>query len=233
MQKKIFIVLLVFVSTRWAFSQVTLFDDTFDFMGEWGYASGAWQIDNGILVQRDKNDHITHICRKVKQSGIMEYAFDFVYLGGLEDNYGGFGIHICIDKPEGRRSWGMNHSYLLWLTYDIPAYRQPVFYAQVYKSITPVKMDYWLMQTGTEFPLSPEILSPDFLQSTAVRGKKIHFRLVINLNTGEGKFYNPADDSAYFPIEFGVPLTGGMYIALRTNSLSVGIDNFTVTRISD
>lgn len=233
MNKKLMISVLLILFAIQAFSLTTLFEDDFKILGEWTPVSGDWQIKDGMLTQQDTVNRITHIVRKVKQSGLMEYTFDFQYLGGLADQYGGFGLHICVDRPTTMRSWGHNNSYLLWLTYDLAAYTQPKLFAQIYKSTGPTGMDFWLMSRGDEFPVPVEVINPAALTEQIVKSVKLRIKIEMDLDTGSGKFYNPLNDEYYFPFELGTPIQDGMYISLRTNSMAVAIDSFKVVQIRE
>ena len=222
---------LLFLCSAAAFSQDTLFIDTFEYMGEWRTESGDWIVADGELLQRDEGEKIASISRIVRQRGTLVYEFDVRYLGGLDDKYGGFGLHILMDAPTGMRSWGQNRSYLLWLTYDVEAYETEHIYAQVYRSMNPIKMDF-LNMDGDELPIPLGILSGRSIRTHMNEQSSLHLKIVIDTATGKGRLYHPIQRQFYYDIDLGASLDPGMYIALRTNSVSLVFDNVTVKKIS-
>ena len=206
------------------YSQDYRIDDTFPILGEWTIDHGDWIIVDDALVMDNPRDVITHITRIVKQEGVMEYEFACSYIRGLEDKYGGFGIHICIDRPTSSRSWGMNRSFLLWITYDPEAYRrEDCFFLQVYKSKSPIKMNFLHEEKGDKYPLDPAVLSPaDFMVTKETR-VPVKFRVQIDTVTGKGKFYHPREEGVFFAFDLETAIEPGMYIGLRTNSVSIRV----------
>jgi hypothetical protein len=229
---RIVIMLLILFAQGYALYGQELFRDEFRIAGEWRNAHGKWSVTDGALVQEDGKDRITHIARIVKQDGVMEYEFECLYLGGLEDGYGVFGIHILVDKPSGRRSWGINRSYLLWITFDPRAYiRSDCFFLQVYESTGNTRMRLLHGWKGDAFPLDPGILSPTRFEQTASSGTPITFRVRIDTRNGTGRFYNPIEPGTYFPFDLETALHDGMYIAFRTNSISIAILSVAVRKL--
>lgn len=228
---KNFIIGLIFCCTVISiWGNPVIVDDTFEFLGEWIPVNGKWAIDGGSLVQKDESDKITHITRKVKQSGVLLYEVDITCLGGLEDDYGGFGFHLLVDKPTGSRSWGHNRSYLFWLTYDPEAYGKPLFFAQLYKSTGPVDMALYLMKSGDQYPMEEKGLTPSEFAKGAVT---IHLKLQIDLNSGKGRLYHPGAPDSFYPLDLGIKDKGRMFVSLRTNSLAARFDNFRITRLGE
>ncbi|MBN1698674.1 MAG: hypothetical protein JW881_14255 [Spirochaetales bacterium] len=224
--------ILIFAATFPCLAEDYLIRDGFAIMGEWKRINGSWTIKNGVLVQEDTADTMTHSARMVKQEGIMEYEFDCFYRGGLSDRYGGFGIHICIDSPTSGRSWGMGRSFLLWMTFDPKAYgRDDCFFLQVYRSTSPVHMDFLHNKKGDEYPLDPDILSPEDFTATGRDNDHLRFRIRIDCTNGKGRFYHPRKPEYYYPFDLDTVIQPGMYISFRTNSLSIGIDEVIVRAI--
>ena len=207
-----------------------LISDTLDFQGEWSANSGTWETRGGQLYQLDKEERIATATRIVRQRGVLLYEFDLRYLGGFDDGYGGFGIHILMDQPTGLRSWGQNASLLLWVTHDVAEYGTEDLHAQVYKSTGITRMDYHGM-AGDEYRLPPAVLSVDRLEQMARRGESIRVKFLLDTEVGTGRLYHPGKDSVYYDLDLGGNLGEGMYVALRTNSVSVAFDNVTVTRL--
>ena len=225
----ILMVMLFFVSVL-GFSQTVLVDDDFTTLDNWQVCNGQWQVDaNGKLVQTNSTDTMTHILIPVEQSGIIMYSFDIGYLGGLEDNYGGFGIHILANNPTTVRSWGNGNSFLLWLTYDVPNYNANKIYAQMYKSKDITTMN--MLHNGTNYPFGLLTISPEDIKKYA--GSTIPITIVIDTNTGQGKVYDPLNTDKYYSFNIGGPVAKGTYFSFRTNSLSVIIDNFKVVQMPD
>lgn len=222
MKQTILLVLLSFCVLSVGAERI-IFHDSFDYMGEWRADSGDWIVENGMLQQKDDEEPISTISRIAGQKGIMIYEFDVSYLKGLEDKKAGFGIHIVVDEPTGRRSWGQNKSLLLWLTYDVEAYGAEGVYAQIYRSSSPTKMNLQGME-GPEFPLPPSFL-PERLEGS------LHVKFLIDTESGIGRLYNPLRSGYYVELDVGGPLGSGSYISLRTNSLALAFDNITVTMI--
>ena len=157
----------------------------------------------------------------------MMYSFDIGYLGGLEDNYGGVGIHILVNNPTSVRSWGNGNSFLLWLTYDVPNYNTKKIYAQMYKSSNIISMN--MLHSGMDYPFGLLTVSPEDIKKYA--GRTIPITIVIDTNTGQGKVYDPLNADMYYSFNIGGPVAKGSYFSFRTNSLSVVIDNFKVVQM--
>lgn len=229
MKRALIFLILIYLSA-FTFAEKALISDTFDFQGEWVVNSGEWSVSNGKLLQLDEKETIATISRIVRQRGVLLYSFDVQYLAGLEDGYGGFGIHISVDKPTGLRSWGQNDSFLLWITFDEEAYGDRDFYAQAYKSTSTIYMNFHGME-GDEYRLAESNLSIDRFLSTAETGDPLQILLSLDTNTGKGRIQSPVDQRTYYKIDLKTPVGEGMYIALRTNSIALAFDNVSVTRL--
>ena len=206
----------------------SLFTDDFSFMGEWVPSSGTWTIRDGKLVQSDAREKIAHISRIVKQRSVVSFSFDLSYLSGLEDLYGGFGLHLSVDRPTGLRSWGQNRSVLLWISCDGAAYGTDDFYLQVYRSFSPSRMEFAGM-TGGEYPLPADFLSPRALKAASADGASLRISCTIDGETGEGRLYSSLKPGWFVPFRIDPLPQDGRYISLRTNSLSVAVDNFSMS----
>ena len=230
-----FVVILLVVSSI-AVADMILVNESFDTssLSKWIKVSGDWVVINGRLVQRDTNEKIAMITIPVKQSGKMLYQFDFKYIKGAEDDYAGFGIHICVNNPSRKRSWGNGRSVLGWITWDPKHYGYPGLYIQVYKSYGPVSMGLYPglfpdpdpLKDGDLYPIKEEYLNPEYLNYT------IPVKVMIDTETGKGKFYDPANpDKYYYPFDLGGPIGSGSYFTFRTNSVSVSIDNLKIIKL--
>jgi len=196
--------------------------------------SGNWQVINGRLIQADINEKMAMITIPVHQSGKVLYQFDFKYVKGAEDDYAGFGIHICVNNPSKKRSWGNGNSVLGWITWDPKHYGYPGLFVQVYKSNSSTDMVLFPelfpnpspLVAGDMYPIRDEYLNSDYLNY------KIPVKILIDAETGKGKFYDPANpDKYYFSFDLGAPIGPGDYFSFRTNSVSVSIDNLKITEV--
>ncbi len=227
------ILIMVFLFTAVvAFSQTSRVSDTFDrmSMGDWESVSGNWKVMGGKLYQTDTAENMAMVMIPVKQSGKVLYEFEVNYVTGGEDNYAGFGIHICINNPSTTRSWGNGQSILAWITWDPDTYGFPGGFIQLYKSTGATKMGLFpegdIIEDGDNLPISVDYLDAKFL------GETIIVRLEIDTATGNGYFYDPFDPYNYrYAFGLGAPITAGDTFAFRTNSLSVCIDNFKVSKV--
>jgi hypothetical protein len=229
---KVILVLVFLFTAVVAFSQSSRVSDTFDrmSMGDWVPVSGNWKVMGGKLYQTDTAEKMAMVVIPVKQSGKVLYEFDVNYVTGGEDNYGGFGIHICINNPSKTRSWGNGQSFLAWITWDPDTYGWPGGFIQLYQSTGATRMGLFpegdIIEDGDTLPIGVEYLDDKFLAAT------ITVRLQIDTATGKGYFYDPFDPYKYrYPFELGTPIKAGDAFAFRTNSLSVCIDNFKVSKV--
>ena len=92
------------------------------------------------------------------------------------------------------------------------------------------RMGFFRM-TGNEYPMFESFLSTEDLETTAATGEPLRIRFLLDTANGEGRLYNPDSPESYFPLDLNSRLSDGMYIALRTNSLSIAFDNVTVTSL--
>ena len=232
----IIIALLFLVVPVAIFADSVQFYDSFNnpSLPGWMKVSGTWKVMDGRLVQTDLNEKMAMITIPVTQYGKMLYQFDFKYLKGAEDNYAGFGIHLCVNNPSKKRSWGNGRSVLGWLTWDPKHYGYPGLFIQVYKSSGPTNMVLFPglfpnpdpLVVGDMYPIRDEYLNPDYLNYT------IPVKIMLDTRTGKGKFYDPANpDKYYFSFELGAPIGSGDYFSIRTNSVSVSIDNLKISKI--
>jgi hypothetical protein len=184
-------------------------------------AVGNWTIENGRLHQKDTEQRMAKINFQVPQKGLMEYRFDVHYEGGgIEDRMGGFGIHLFVDDPFARRSWGNGSSYLLWVNYDPEAtYGKQGFVAQVYESTNAFTME---LLPDYQMKMDTGMLSRDNLSL------EIPVRITVNGNTGLVKVYDPRRENYYYKFRLPEAPKRGSHIALRTNSLAVSFDDLSV-----
>jgi hypothetical protein len=183
------------------------------------FASGNWSLSGNRLYQNDANARLAKVNMLIPQSGTMVYEFNVKYEGGIEDGHGGFGIHVFVDAPHPRESWGAGNSILLWLNYD----ENPVtpgfirgFSAQVYRSRSNTQMDLlesYDLNWALDFITWDDLAYP------------VPVKIWVNGNTGEIRVYDPSDpilaDYWYFYIpQRDLPLRGD-WIAIRTNGMSV------------
>jgi hypothetical protein len=185
---------------------------------------GDWTIKNDRLYQNDTKERLAKINFQAPQRGTMEYRFTVRYEGGgIEDRMGGFGIHVFVNDPNAKRSWGNGTSYLLWVNYDPKAtYGKKGFVAQVYESKRAVEMP---LLEDYQMKLDASMLQRDNLYLD------IPVRIQVNGNTGLVKVYDPRRDDYYYKFRLPEAPKRGKYVALRTNSLSVSFDDLEVRRL--
>jgi hypothetical protein len=233
---KVFLVLLFLGASVFAFADSVMLSDNFNSgsLGSWKPISGSWRVMNGRLQQLDTKEHMAMIVAPVYQSGKMLYEFDVEYIGGGEDDYAGFGIHICVSGPSSRRSWGNGQSLLGWVTWDPKAYGSPGAFIQVYESMSNSKMGLYTgvfpgsdpLKYGDLIPVNREYLDTKYLSY------RVPVKLMIDTRTGNGRFYDPFDpDRYYYPFSLGAPIRAGGFFVLRTNSVALSFDNVRVTRL--
>ena len=233
---KIFLVLLFLSTSVFAFSETVRLNETFSStsLSGWNSVSGTWRVVNGRLTQTNTRENMAMITVPVWQSGKMLYEFNLRYVKGGEDDYAGFGIHICVNDPSDKRSWGNGSSILGWVTWDPKHYGYPGAYIQVYESKGKTRMGLHTgvypgadpLRYGDLFAIPSSYLKYEYITAT------VPFRLWIDTATGEGRFYDPMDpDRYYYAFNLGSAIQPGGYLSFRTNSVSVSIDNLKVTRI--
>ena len=232
MKGKIYLVALFLLLTPiLIFSQSVLVNDNFNSMNGWKAAYGNWKIVDGRLAQLSTTAGKAKINRYVPQSGLMQYEFNVRYIDGGTDQYGGFGIHVFVDKPHGGLAWGDGRSFLLWITYDPKAYGGTGFYGQVYKSVT---SSYMYMKKGynQEIPEKIKIGGKGYVYLDPAYAKyNIPIKFTIDSATGEVKLYDPLIPNWVWKFSLGGPVAKGSYVRLRTNSLAVSFDDFKVTKL--
>ena len=226
------LLLVLLCASLVVFADTTLVSDTFSSsaLGKWMPVSGNWRVLNGRLYQSDSSEKMAVITIPVAQSGKVLYEFDVRYVAGGEDNYAGFGIHFCVNKPSTGRSWGNGDTYLAWLTRDPETYGFPGGFGQIYDSDGATDMGLYpegdIIEDGGNFPLIVDYLDTEFLAYT------ITVRIELDTKTGNGYIYDPFDPYKYrFPFSMGQPVKAGGYFSFRTNSVAVSIDNFKVSKL--
>jgi len=180
--------------------------------------SGSWNERDGRLYQNDEKARLAKVNIPVVQnSPAMIYEFDARYEGGAEDGHGGFGLHLFTDSAYNRESWGAGHSYLLWLNYDekpLSKTIQPGLSAQIYRSHS----NSW-MELVESFDLNnyAKLLTDENL------AEPVHFKIIVNANSGEIHIYDPTDENTYYALSMDkryLPIRGD-WIVLRTNGMKM------------
>jgi hypothetical protein len=233
---KVFLILAVLCVPLVAFSSTIKVYDAFNSssLTGWDVVSGDWRVINGRLTQTDVNEKMAMITIPVDQSGIMMYEFDLQYVDGGQDNYAGFGIHICVGDPSMKRSWGNGRSLLGWVTWDPGEYGRPGAFIQVYESMGPTDMGLYTrifpspdpLMYGNLLPVRSDYLKTEYLSYT------VPIRLQVDTRTGRGKFFDPSNPKKYFySFDLGGPIRPGSYFSFRTNSVSVSVDNVKISKM--
>ena len=225
------VLLVLFLSTSLAAFSQQLASESFSNLSGWSAASGDWKAINGRLAQTDTRETISVITIPVRQTGTVEYAFDVEYIGGGEDDYAGFGVHVAVNGPSKGRSWGNGKSLLAWVTWDPKAYGYPGAFAQVYKSKSAGDMTLYpsgdIMEDGDRYPVLEEYLKYEYLDYN------VPMKFSVDLTTGKGKFYDPkAIDRYYYTFDLGMPIPPGSAFSFRMNSVALSIDNFKVQKLN-
>jgi len=195
-------------------------------LGPWKAAYGEWRLQaDGRLYQLGTKPGMAQASMALPQSGVMQYEFDVKYVDGFQDGYGAFGVHIGIDNPAPRKSWGNGRSFLLWLTFDPRAYGGSGVYAQVYQSRNHSQME--LMHPAKAYMIPPELLAG--IDLSRLPDYRLPVKIRVDYSTGEVKVWDPTVANYYYRFSLGGPITGGRYVAVRTSSLAASFGNFKVT----
>jgi len=190
-------------------------------------AYGDWQMIEGRLAQLDTKAGMAMFHAPLPQSGVMQYEFDVQYLDGFQDMYGGFGVHLFVDDPHPRKSWGDGKSWLFWITYDPKAYGGWGIYGQAYYSESNVKMD--LVHAGDAYPLPGDYARQ--LNWGVLQNFRLPVKIVIDADSGMVKVYDPTRENYYYKFSLGGPLGAGAWASLRTNSLAASFGNVRVKKL--
>ncbi len=230
---------LLFIVSSVCFGQQVIMEENFNSMGNWKPAPenyGDWQIVDGRLAQLSVTAGMAKVNVPVTQSGVMEYEFDVKYINHGDDQYGAFGIHININNPSGGRSWGNGRSFLLWVTYDPGVYGGTGFRVQCYKSVNKSEMDEIItsdmyQRGGFEIPESYILDKVKYIYLDAsYLENPIKIKLTIESDTGTVILSDPLIPNYEWYFEIGESIPEGSNISLRTSSMAVSFDNFTVTQ---
>jgi hypothetical protein len=233
---KVLLILLFLGASVTAFSDSIVLSDNFNSgsLGNWMPVSGSWRVMDGRMSQIDTKEHMAMITAPAYQSGRVLYEFDVEYIGGGEDDYAGFGFHICVSGPSSKRSWGNGKSMLAWVTWDPKAYGSPGGFIQVYESASNSSMGLYTgvypgsdpLRYGDLIPINREYLQARYLSY------RVPVKIMIDTRTGKGRFYDPfAPDEYYYPFDLGEPIRAGGYFTIRTNSVALSFDNVRITRL--
>jgi hypothetical protein len=199
-------------------------------LGDWKATYGDWKMINGRLTQLNLKAGMAMANVYLPQSGVMQYEVDVRYLGGLEDEYGGFGFHVFVDKPHSRKSWGSGKSYLFWLTYDPEAYGGGGVYGQAYKSKTrKTHSNMNLLHKGNAYGIPASYLSK--IDITKLNKYYIPIKIIVDGDTGIVKVYDPIVANYYYRFSLGGALGKGLYVSVRTNSLAASFADFRATKL--
>jgi hypothetical protein len=188
---------------------------------EYRLVTGNWAVSGQRLYQNDAGARLAKVNIRVPQSGAMVYEFDARYEGGAEDGHGGFGLHVFVDAPYNSYSWGAGSSYLFWLNYDENPLNKSIprgLSAQVYRSYSNSRMD---MVQSFDLNSYADLLTAENLAAP------VHFRIVVDGNTGEVRVYDPVDNSMYYVLHLNkrdLPLKGN-WVTLRTNGMKMSFTN--------
>jgi hypothetical protein len=195
-------------------------------LGDWKAAYGDWRMMGGRLVQRSTTAGMAQAYMPMRQSGVVQYEFDVRYVDGAMDQYAGFGVHIGIDKPYPRKSWGNGKSFLLWLTYDPKAYDGSGVFAQAYKSLSSSRMN--LLHPAKAYMIPSSRLQGIYLNRLSEYVLPVKIR--VNYDTGSVKVWDPIIPNYYYRFTVGEPIRNGAYISVRTNSVALSFGNFRITK---
>ena len=216
--------LVLVCSVLMLFVSLSLFSESLD---PWKAAYGDWRMIGGRLTQLSLKAGMAQAYMYLPQRGVMQYEFDAKYVAGGADEYAAFGVHIGVNKPHVRKSWGNGRSFLLWLTYDPEAYRGSGVYGQAYKSIKHSVMH--MLHRGNAYEIPGRYLRN--INVNRLSSYILPIKIIVDYDTGMVKVYDPTIPNYYYKFSLGEPVRGGYYIAVRTNSLAANFGNFRITRI--
>jgi hypothetical protein len=194
---------------------------------DWQAAYGDWKMVGNRLAQLDTKAGMAMVHARLPQSGVMQYEFDVEYIDGLQDRYGGFGVHLFVDQPHPRKAWGDGKSHLLWVTYDPKAYGGWGIYGQAYRSNSKIEMD--LLHRPDAYALPASYASR--ITADTLTKFRLPVKIVVDAGTGLIKVYDPTRPNYLYKFTLGGPLGKGTYASLRTNSLAASFGNVKVTRL--
>ena len=175
---------------------------------------GNWSLERGIrLYQNAVDAPRAKLWLNVPQQGSMIYEFTMRYEGGAEDGHGGVGLHILADTAPTGKSWGMGHSWMLWLNYDknptAPGIPEGLS-AQIYQSTSNEDME--IIQS----------ISLKRIESIAARYLNTDVPVKLTYAAEEGRIYiaDPRGITLgwYVDLPNGRNITGN-YVAIRTNGV--------------
>ena len=206
----------------------------------WFPTEGQWKVNNTELQQIDPTSARAKINLKVDQIGHVEYQFRVRQLKGLEDGYGGFGVHIMLRNPNKGISWGNGQSYLLWLTYDQKTYGNDSLRAQVYESINGTSMDLTSCESlncnqfiGLLYDFGIPIRNIVNLNTKKLEDLSFPIRIQVNSDDGHIKIKDPYHPLRWWHFFLGNGSMYGTHISLRTSSISAIFDDIIIFSIQN
>jgi hypothetical protein len=191
----------------------------------WSQSKPTWTTDSGNWTWNARENRLyqnsdTATMAKANipvgsQSGTMLYEFNVRYEGSLDVTHAGFGVHLFVDKPSNRHSWGTGHSYLFWLNYDAhprDSHTPAGLSAQVYYSKSPAHME---LLASADLNRYMDYLTADVVYHP------VAVKIQVNADTGEICVWSPFDPTLYFTayVDPAKIKSGGQYVTLRTNSM--------------
>ena len=191
---------------------------------------GSWEVVEESLAQTDSRAPRAKAHLAVAQSGIMQYEFEVRYLAGAEDLLAAFGVHVFVDEPSDRASWGSGTSYLLWLTFDPIEYGGSGLWAEVYRSTGDNEMELYEHE-GIQYRFE---IPAGLLQGITLSNLDrylIPVTIQVDADSGQIRVKDPIRSGVWWTAELGMPIESGSFVALRTNSVAARFDNISVTRL--
>ena len=206
----------------------------------WFPAEGLWIVKDNKLQQTDPTSPRAKINLKVDQIGKVEYQFSIQQLKGLEDGYGGVGIHIMLKNPNQGIAWGNGQSYLLWLTYNEKTYGNSSLRAQVYESINGSNMDLTSCKSlncnqfvGLLYDFGIPIRNIINLNSQKLEDLSFSVRIQVNSDDGHIKIKDPYHPLRWWHFFLGNNSINGTHVSLRTSSLSAIFDDIIIFSVQN